>query len=224
MNSTFSASNGDQHAEEMMALILAIREQGIMEPDMMRLYEKYPRRKFINPGYVTTKLKPNSAAPIPCGQLQTAPTVVSSIIQALDLEPSHKVLEIGTGSGYQAALIASLCRRLYTIERFRTLVDDFERRFEAMRIGNIIMRFADGMLGWPEQDNFDCIIINAGISTIPPVLSDQLKVGGRLIAPIIQSKATCELTLHVKVENGFETKKLSSTRYIPIISGTAYRL
>jgi len=224
MNSTFSASDGNQHAEEMMALILAIREQGIMDPDMMRLYEKYPRRKFLNPGYVRGVLKPNSAAPIPCGQLQSAPSTVSTIIQALDLEPNHKVLEIGTGSGYQAALIASLCRRFYTIERFRTLVDDFERRIETMRIGNIVMRFADGMLGWPEQDNFDSIIINAGISSVPSILSEQLKVGGRLIAPIIQTKATCNLTLHVKVEQGFEAKKLATTRYLPIISGTAYRL
>ena len=224
MSSTFSASDGNQHAEEMMALILAIREQGVMDPDMMRLYEKYPRRKFLNPGYVRGVLKPNSAAPIPCGQLQSAPTTVSTIMQALNLEPNHKVLEIGTGSGYQAALLASQCRRFYTIERFRTLVDDFERRIEAMRIGNIVMRFADGMLGWPEQDNFDSIVINAGITSVPSILSDQLKVGGRLIAPIVQSKATCELTLHVKVENGFETKKLATTRYLPIISGTAYRL
>ena len=220
MNST----DGNQHAEEMMALILAVREQGIMDPDMMRLYEKYPRRKFLNPGYVRGVLKPNSAAPIPCGQLQSAPSTISAIIQALNLEPSDKVLEIGTGSGYQAALLASLCRRFYTIERFRTLVDDFERRIEAMRIGNIVMRFADGMLGWPEQDNFDSIIINAGISSVPSILFEQLKVGGRLIAPIIQTKATCELTLHVKVEQGFETKKLVSARYLPIISGTAYRL
>ena len=224
MNSTFSASDGNQHAEEMMALILAIREQGIMDPDMMRLFEKFPRRSFLNPGYVRATLKPNSAAPIPCGQLQSAPSIVSTVIQELNLEPNHKILEIGTGSGYQSALLASLCRRLYTIERFRTLVDDFERRITAMRIGNIVMRFADGMLGWPEQDNFDSIVINAGISSVPSILADQLKMGGRLIAPIIQSKATCELTLHVKVEQGFETKKIATTRYLPIISGTAYRL
>ena len=224
MSSTFSAIDGNQHAEEMMSLILAIREQGIMDPEMMRLYEKYPRRKFLNPGYVTNALKPDSAAPIPCGQLQTAPSTISTVIQALNLEPNHKVLEIGTGSGYQATLIASLCRRFYTIERFRTLVDDFERRIETLRIGNIVMRFADGMLGWPEQDNFDSIIINAGISSVPSILVDQLKVGGRLIAPIIQTKATCDLTLHVKVDQGFETKKLSSARFLPIISGTAYRL
>jgi len=222
MNSTYSSTDGKQHAEEMMALILAIREQGIMDPEMMRLYEKYPRRKFLNPGYVNNALKPDSAAPIPCGQLQTAPSVVSTIIQTLNLEPNHKVLEIGTGSGYQSALLASLCRRLYTIERFRTLVDEFEQRI--VRIGNIVMRFADGMLGWPEQDNFDSIIINVGISSVPSILFEQLKVGGQLIAPIIQTKATCDLTLHVKVEQGFEAKKIVSARYLPLISGTAYRL
>jgi len=212
------------YAEEMMALILAVRAQGIMDVELLRLFEKFPRRKFINPGFVNIALKPQSMAPIPCGQLQTAPSVISTLIAALNLQPSYKVLEIGTGSGYQTALLASLCRRLYTIERFRTLVDDCERRFEAMNINNVVLRFADGEYGWPEQDNFDRIILNVGVPSVPRLLLDQLKEGGMLVAPIIQAKTTCDLVAHVKVEGGLESQKLASCRYLPIISGTAYRL
>lgn len=218
------AYGGDKHAEEMMALILAIREQGIMDSERMRLFESFPRRQFINPGFVTGRLTPDSVAPIPCGQLQTAPSVISTIIQALKPEATHKILEIGTGSGYQSALLASLCRRLYTVERFRTLVDESERRFQSMKLNNIVTRFADGAYGWPEQDNFDSIILNASVSEVPEPFIEQLKDGGLLVAPIIISKTTCDLTLHVKVEKGLRAQTLKKVRYLPLISGTAYRL
>lgn len=210
--------------EETMALLLAIRGQGIMDNVLLNLFEATPRRIFLNAGQVQAGLSPQSSAPISCGQVQTAPITIASIVKALNVEPSDAVLEIGTGSGYQSAILARLCRKLYTVDRFRTLVDEATLRLQSLKISNIIARVGDGEFGWSGPEVFDHIVINAGIRSLSKVLLDQLKVGGTIIAPILQDNGLSHIVVHVKSETGLDMKNIGSARFLPLIPGIALSL
>lgn len=215
---------GDPFGEETMALLLAIRGQGIMDSALLNLFEATPRRIFLNAGQVQSAIGPDSAAPISCGQVQTPPTVIASVLKALDVKSTDKVLEIGTGSGYQAALLSRLCRQLHTIDRFHTLIMEAEQRFQSLKLANVVTRVADGELGWPEPGIFDCIVVNAAVSVLPSILLDQLKLDGVIVAPILQPNGVSHLVAHVKAPRGLEVRQLSSARFLPLISGVAMRL
>lgn len=210
--------------EETMALLLAIRGQGIMDRKLLNLFEATPRRMFLNAGQVQAGLGPQSAAPISCGQVQTAPTVIAAVLKALGVETGDKVLEIGTGSGYQAAILARLCRRLHTVDRFRTLVNEAELRFQGLKLTNIVTRIGDGEAGWQEREVFDRIVMNAGMRALPQALFEQLKIGGTLIAPILREDGFADLVVHVKKQRATETRILGRARYLPLIPGIAARL
>lgn len=225
MNDAHEKSLGDTRSrEEMMALLLAIREQGVMDSSLLNVFEATPRRMFLNAGQVQGRLGPKSGAPIACGQVQTPPTVIAGVIQALDIKPTDKVLEVGTGSGYQSALIARTCGKLYSIDRFKTLIAEAEQRFRGLKLTNIITRVSDGELGWPEQGSFDCIVINAGVRAVPTVLLDQLKPEGKIVAPILQEKTAADIVLHIKAYDGLKVEHLRSARFLPLIPGIAVNL
>lgn len=225
LNTIYKSDKNDAlSSEETMSLLLAIREKGIMDNALLNQFEATPRRMFLNVGQVQAGLSPNSSAPIACGQVQTAPITIATIIRALGVEPDSKVFEIGTGSGYQSAILARLCKRLYTVDRFRTLVDEATNRFQTLKIVNIISRIGDGEYGWGEDESFDRIVVNVAIRSISPELLAQLKVGGIIIAPIMQDNGVADITVHIKTESGLEAKNIGSARFLPLIPGIALSL
>jgi protein-L-isoaspartate(D-aspartate) O-methyltransferase len=132
-----------------------------------------------------------------------------------------KVLEVGTGSGYQTAILAHLCRRVYTIERYRTLLRAAEAVFGELRLHNITTRFGDGYKGWPEQAPFERIIVTAAAPEIPETLVDQLDIGGKMIAPVGASVMGQEIIRVTRTEEGFDRERLLPVRFVPLVHGVA---
>ena len=139
----------------------------------------------------------------------------------LDLDERHKVLEIGTGSGYQAAVLSHLCRRIYTVERWRELQKAADRRFAKLGITNVTTIIGDGWLGWPPQAPFDRIIVTAAAPEAPPALIDQLKMGGRMIIPLGKTRDTQMLVQIDKSEAGIRETELLPVRFVPLVHGRA---
>jgi protein-L-isoaspartate(D-aspartate) O-methyltransferase len=139
--------------------------------------------------------------------------------QAIEVGARHKVLEVGTGSGYQASVLSHLCRRLYTIERHRPLLADAEARFRDLRINNIVSLHGDGWAGWPAQAPFDRIIVTAAPDEVPAALVDQLAVGGLLVLPVGREKREQRLLRLRKTADGVQTEELAAVRFVPMVSG-----
>jgi protein-L-isoaspartate(D-aspartate) O-methyltransferase len=204
-------------------LILRLRQAGIMEQRVLAAMEAVPRELFVPPEGQRDAYA-ERALPIDCGQSISAPVIVGLMTAALDLDPRDRVLEVGTGTGYQSAVLAKLCRRVYTIDRFRTLVAAAESRFKTLRLGNITTMVGDGTKGWPEAAPFDKIIITAATETVPGALADQLAEGGVIVAPIGPLDGVQKLKRLVKTGGGFDEKDLGDVRFVPLIPGTAARL
>ncbi|MBF0247743.1 MAG: protein-L-isoaspartate(D-aspartate) O-methyltransferase [Alphaproteobacteria bacterium] len=203
----------------MMQLVLELVQNGVV-PEVVQVMEKIPRELFV-PQPFQDRAFENAALPIGHHQTISQPLVVAQMTQALDLNDRCKVLEIGTGSGYQAAVLAPLCRRLYTIERHKPLSVRAEQRFQQLRIHNIVTRVGDGSKGWPEQAPFDRIIVTAAAIDIPPVLVDQLAVGGVMVVPIGDDQHDQRLVKLVKDEDGPHITDLGWVRFVPFVEGEA---
>lgn len=199
-------------------LLMALRAQAIMQPDILAAIETLPREQFI-PESLHNHAYENASLPIGHKQTISQPYIVALMTQSLELEKTHRVLEIGTGSGYQAAILSRLCRRVYTLERLRPLLVSAEKRLKALQISNITYRHADGAKGWPEAAPFDRIIITCQVGEIPSILLDQLKIGGILIAPVGPSGKE-ELVRVKRKADGFEHETLMPVRFVPMLSGT----
>ena len=154
-------------------LIMLLRRSGISDTQVLSAIEKIPREAFV-PQSFHDRAYENETLPIGFGQTLSQPQVVALMTQSLSINKSHKVLEIGTGSGYQAAILSCLARRVYTIERYKPLLQQAEERFAALRIHNIVTKYGDGSLGWPEQVPFDRIILTAAAGDMPEKLYQQL--------------------------------------------------
>ena len=209
-------------------LIMELRGQGIDDRRVLEAVEKTPRENFVEAPFVNHAYD-NSALPIACGQTISQPYVVAYMTQHLDVQPQHRVLEIGTGSGYQAAILSPLCRRVYTVERHRPLLDQARARFAALGLHNVVSKLGDGFLGWPEQAPFDRIILSCAVPQIPPILTQQLKSGGALIAPVgtvpkSDGMAPMEsfsqrLTKMIRTETGVTEEVLIPVLFVPMLSG-----
>ena len=199
-------------------LLMALRAQAIMQPDILAAIETLPRELFI-PESLHNHAYENASLPIGHKQTISQPYIVALMTQSLELKKTHRVLEIGTGSGYQAAILSRLCRRVYTLERLRPLLVSAEKRLKELQISNITYRHADGAKGWPEAAPFDRIIITCQVAEIPPVLLDQLKIGGILLAPAGPSGKE-ELVRVKRKADGFDHEKLMPVRFVPMLSGT----
>jgi protein-L-isoaspartate(D-aspartate) O-methyltransferase len=182
--------------------------------------EAIPREAFVPPGQQPEAYS-DRALPIACGQTISQPVVVGLMTQALSVEKTHKVLEVGTGSGYQAAILSRLCRRLYSIERHRELHSSASQRFEALRLRNITTLLGDGWKGWAEQGPFDRIIVTAAADEIPQTLVDQLSVGGVMVAPIGEQYQDQEVLRIVRQEDGVFYDSLFPVRFVPMVRGLA---
>ena len=197
-------------------LVLALRKAGITDSKVMAVMESIPRNIFLAPILVKHAYE-DVALPIGFEQTLSQPGVVGIMTQALDVTDRMKVLEVGTGSGYQTVVLSKLVRRVYTIERHRELLEKAEKRFKELKIRNITAKYGDGTFGWKAQDPFDRIMVTAASLDIPPILADQLSIGGIMVVPIGQ---TSDLQLILKVErteDGFETKEIREVSFVPLI-------
>ena len=205
-------------APKKLRLIMELRRGGIGDARVLSAIERIPRELFV-PATFADQAYENVALPIGHGQTVSQPLVVAHMTEALEIGSRHKVLEIGTGSGYQAAVLAKLCRRVYSIERHRELLREAEQRLAKLRIHNVTLRFGDGTKGWPEQAPFDRIIVTAAALELPAVLADSLAIGGVLVAPVGEDRRDQQLLRIRRQETGFTTEELGAVRFVPLVAG-----
>lgn len=204
-------------------LILSLRSQGVTDAKVLEAVEKTPRDLFV-PDLFQERTWEDSALPIACGQTISQPFIVGLMTQALKTEGRHRVLEIGTGSGYQAAVLARLVRYVYTVERYRTLLGEAETRFKTLGLQNVISKFSDGFEGWPEQAPFDRIIVTAAAPGDPKTLLSQLKPKGILVAPVGKGPVQSLNRYTGDGHGGFSKEKLCDVRFVPMLEGVAREL
>jgi len=212
----------------VIQLIMTLRRQGIDDQRVLGAIERTPRDVFVDEPFAH-RAYDNSALPIACGQTISQPYVVAYVTQELKLEPQMRVLELGTGSGYQAAVLAPLCRRVYTIERHKPLLREAEARLKALKLDNVVTRHGDGFDGWPEQAPFDRILLSAAVGEVPVNLTEQLKPGGWLIAPVgsvpksddflLSASFSQYLTKIIRDETGIRQEELIPVMFVPMVTG-----
>lgn len=209
--------NGDPRKIE---LIMKLRNQGVRDVRVLGAIERIPRELFL-PESFACEAYADRAMPIACGQTISQPFIVAFMTDRLKVSKRMKVLEIGTGSGYQTAILSLICRRVYTIERYRTLLTAAVARFEQLGLGNITTMLGDGSKGWPAQAPFERIIVTAAARALPEALIDQLALGGIMIIPVDLDRSRQELLRVTKGPKGIETEKLLDVRFVPLIEGVA---
>ncbi|MBM9594083.1 protein-L-isoaspartate(D-aspartate) O-methyltransferase [Roseitranquillus sediminis] len=206
--------------ENTMQLLLALRRNGVTDARTLDAIESIDRGIFVR-GTFANRAYDDTPLPIPCGQTISQPSVVGLMTQALEVGPRDKVLEVGTGSGYQAAILARLARRVYTVDRHRSLVREARERFEAIGLTNVTAFTADGSRGLPDQAPFDRILVAAAAEDPPGPLLAQLRIGGIMVVPVGQSDAVQSLIKVVRTEAGYEYDELRSVRFVPLLEGLA---
>ena len=208
----------NSEAERKMQFLFALRSKGVTDTRVLSAMEKIDRGLFVR-GLFAERAYEDMPLPIACGQTISQPSVVGLMSQALDSSPRHKVLEVGTGSGYQAAVLSQLARRVYTVERHKTLVNEAKALFEALDYSNIIPILSDGSRGLPDQAPFDRIIVTAAAEDPPSPLLAQLKVGGIMVVPVGQSDTVQNLIRVIRTEDGYHYDDLRAVRFVPLVEG-----
>ncbi len=215
-----------QDVNRRIRLVMDLRNKGITDAKILGAMERIPRDEFV-PKAVKDQAWDDMALPIGRGQTISQPYVVAAMTQALQISDMDKVLEIGTGCGYQTAILAKLCRRVYTIERHEILLERAEKMFEALKLRNITAIAADGMKGWPtihgiDQAPFDKIIVTAAAREKPPQeLLDQIKVGGAMIIPVGPSGDQSLKLYKKESEEAYSVKDLMPVRFVPLLPDIA---
>ncbi|MBU2982614.1 protein-L-isoaspartate(D-aspartate) O-methyltransferase [Lentibacter algarum] len=205
-------------AEQKMQFLFTLRSKGVTDKRVLGAMEKIDRGLFVR-GTFAERAYEDTPLPIACGQTISQPSVVGLMTQALEVGPRDKVLEVGTGSGYQAAILSQLARRVYTVERHRRLVRTTQELFEKLDLTNVIGMASDGSYGLPEQAPFDRIIVTAAAEDPPGPLLAQLKVGGIMVVPVGQSDAVQSLIKVTRHEHGFDYNELRPVRFVPLLEG-----
>lgn len=208
----------DSEAERKMQFLYALRSKGVTDARVLSAMEAVDRGPFIR-GLFAERAYEDMPLPIACGQTISQPSVVGLMTQALQITPRDKVLEIGTGSGYQAAILSKLARRVYTIDRHQRLVREARDIFEALDLNNITAITADGSYGLAEQAPFDRIIVTAAAEDPPGPLVAQLKEGGIMVVPVGQSDAVQHLIRVRKTADGLEYDEMRAVRFVPLLEG-----
>jgi protein-L-isoaspartate(D-aspartate) O-methyltransferase len=206
--------------DRRMQFVLALRRHGVIDRDVLAAMETTPREAFLE-GIFRERAYQDTPLPIACGQTISQPSVVGLMTQALELDRRCKVLEIGTGSGYQAAILARLARRVYTIERHRPLAQAARRALERLELANVIVVHGDGALGLPEQAPFDRILVTAAAEDTPRLLVDQLRVGGIMVLPVGQTATVQTLIKITRTVDGLDYADLGEVRFVPLVEGVA---
>ena len=215
-----NAKTPDPLAEERMEFLLSMRRRGVRDIRVLRALELVPRERFVEEGQADIAYA-DQALPISCGQTISQPYVVAAMTEALAIEPTHNVLEIGTGSGYQAAVLAHLAGKVVSIERYKTLADVARARLKALSLDNVTVIAADGALGAPELAPFDRIIVTAAASKISPAWQEQLKEGGIMVVPIGPAGGVQTLAKLTKKDGEFKREQLMAVRFVPLVAGKA---
>ena len=207
-------NNGE---EQIAHLIMKLRGQGLRSSKVLSAIEKIPRDIFIEKALKNHAWE-NVTLPIGGGQTISQPYIVGLMTSLLDLSGNEIVLEIGTGSGYQASILSVLCRRVYTIERIEMLHQFSNNKFKELGLTNITTKHANGSNGWPEVSPFDRIILTCAINEIPKILFHQLKVGGILVGPEILDNKNQVLNKYIQIErNKFEKEKIEDVKFVPML-------
>lgn len=202
---------------EKARLIMALRGMGVGETEVLAAMEQVPREQFVPPA-LRDHAYENASLPIAMEQTISQPYIVARMTAALQLTGRERVLEIGTGSGYQAAILSFLCRRVYSIERLRPLLVEAETRFRQLKITNVTTKVGDGAKGWPEGAPFDRIILTCAPPSIPVTLLKQLKTGGIIVAPEGRDRTQNLVVVH-RTEDGFEKQDILPVKFVPLIEG-----
>ncbi|MGC3936653.1 protein-L-isoaspartate(D-aspartate) O-methyltransferase [Roseobacter sp. EG26] len=205
-------------ATRKMQFLYALRSKGVTDKRVLSAMEAIDRGPFIR-GIFAERAYEDMPLPIACGQTISQPSVVGLMTQALRISPRDKVLEIGTGSGYQAAILSKLARRVYTIDRHSRLVREARELFDLLDLTNITAITGDGSYGLPDQAPFDRIIVTAAAEDPPSTLMEQLKMGGVMVIPVGQSDAVQHLIVAHKTPDGFEYDELRQVRFVPLLEG-----
>ena len=204
--------------EQKMQFILSIRSKGVVDNNVLKALETVNREQFLK-GLFAQRAYEDTPLPIECGQTISQPSIVGLMTQALRITNRDKILEIGTGSGYQTAILSKLARRIYSVERFKPLYEEARAIFRKLQLNNITSLWGDGSQGVGEQQPFDRIIVTAAAEDPPPTLLNQLKIGGIMIIPVGQSDEIQKLIRVERTEKNFKYEDLCDVRFVPLLEG-----
>lgn len=208
----------DLIAERKMRFLFALRSRGVTDARVLNAMELVDRGLFVR-GLFAERAYEDMPLPIACGQTISQPSVVGLMTQALNIQPRDTVLEVGTGSGYQAAILSQLARRVYTVDRYKRLVNEAADLFRDLGLVNITPMVADGSFGLPDQAPFDRIIVTAAAEDPPGPLLAQLKIGGIMVVPVGQSDTVQTLIKVSRTSAGFDYDELRPVRFVPLVEG-----
>ena len=215
--SSFLSGSDDEYARKRQQMVTRdIRDRGLKDTVVLKVMGRVPRHLFVDAS-LRSRAYGDHPLPIGDGQTISQPYVVALMTEALRLERGDRVLEIGTGSGYQAAVLAEIVKEVYTIEIRKSLADTAAERLAGLGYKNVKVKYADGYFGWEEHAPFDAIIITASANHIPPPLIKQLKEGGRLIVPLGSTVYFQTLTLATKRKGELEVEQLSPVAFVPMV-------
>jgi protein-L-isoaspartate(D-aspartate) O-methyltransferase len=206
-----------------MGFLLSLRRRGICDPAVLRAMDEVPREHFVRPENLDLAYA-DHAMPIACGQTISQPYVVAYMTEQLAIEPHHRVLEVGTGSGYQAAVLSRLAREVVSIERYRTLADAARVRLETLGFNNVQVVLGDGFVGVPDQAPFDRIVVTAAAEEVPDSLIEQLADDGIMVLPLGPHAGAQLLVKLTKTKGGLTREKLIAVRFVPLVHGQAREL
>ncbi|MGX9393470.1 protein-L-isoaspartate(D-aspartate) O-methyltransferase [Nitrobacteraceae bacterium UC4446_H13] len=209
-----------ENPPEKMLFQLSLRRRGISDQAVLRAMEEVPRDAFVDPADRDAAWR-DTALGIACGQTISQPFVVAYMTEQLQLRPEHRVLEIGTGSGYQAAVLARLCKEVLSVERFRTLADGARQRLAKLHCDNVEVMLADGLALPADLGVFDRIIVTAALSDVPAALTDRLQSDGIMVAPVGPPNGRQTLVRVTPTADGFARRELFDVRFVPALPGLA---
>ena len=212
-----------QYDDARMEFLLGLRRRGIADQAVLRAMDEVPRAQFVEAGFAERALA-DQALPIACGQTISQPYVVAYMTEQLAVRPHHRVLEIGTGSGYQAAVLSRLAREVVSIERYRTLADQARARLQALGYDNVEVLVGDGLAGVPGQAPFDRILVTAAAERVPETLLDQLADGGIMVLPLGRHDGSQHIVKLTKSQTGIAREDLIAVRFVPLLPGQAKEL
>jgi protein-L-isoaspartate(D-aspartate) O-methyltransferase len=206
-----------------MEFLLTLRRRGIADQAVLRAMDEVPRGTFVESEFSAAAYE-DRALPIACGQTISQPYVVAYMTEQLAVAPAHRVLEVGTGSGYQAAVLSRLAAEVVSIERYRTLAETAKARLAKLGYDNVEVVVGDGLSGWPERAPYDRIIVTAAAERVPETLVDQLAEGGVMLLPLGPQSGTQHIVKLTKSSTGVSREDLISVRFVPLLPGQAREL